>query len=215
MLITVCFQPYSTWNGHQAPKRPSAAKSAPFWTPPSSSWRGIPSACPPIAGLWRHSIAHIFRARGQYRLPRQCPFGKGSPPPCSVAWQKVKFSKKTYRSFSFFVYYYASARIFAPCQIKCWSSFMEPNFLGCGGFELVGPGSRIIRPNPNFLHRKQRGLVGSALACCKAGPSSNLGSAPHGGSAHWADSYEEMEMGLSECLWMKDVWLCACIYCIV
>ncbi len=30
----------------------------------------------------------------------------------------------------------------------------------------------------------QRGLVGSALACCKAGPSSNLGSAPHGGSAH-------------------------------
>ncbi len=30
----------------------------------------------------------------------------------------------------------------------------------------------------------QRGLVGSALACCKAGPGSNLGSAPHGGSAH-------------------------------
>jgi hypothetical protein len=30
----------------------------------------------------------------------------------------------------------------------------------------------------------QRGLVGSALACCKAGPSSNLGSAHHGGSAH-------------------------------
>ncbi len=39
------------------------------------------------------------------------------------------------------------------------------------------------------LVRVQRGLVGSALACCKAGPSSNLGSAPHGGSAHWADSY--------------------------
>jgi hypothetical protein len=28
------------------------------------------------------------------------------------------------------------------------------------------------------------GLVGSALACCKARPSSNLSSAPHGGSAH-------------------------------
>jgi hypothetical protein len=26
--------------------------------------------------------------------------------------------------------------------------------------------------------------VSSSLACCKAGPSSNLGSAPHGGSAH-------------------------------
>jgi hypothetical protein len=32
--------------------------------------------------------------------------------------------------------------------------------------------------------RVLRGLVGGALACCKAGPSSNLGSAPHGGSAH-------------------------------
>ncbi len=27
---------------------------------------------------------------------------------------------------------------------------MEPNFLGCGGFELVGSGSRIIRPDPFF-----------------------------------------------------------------
>jgi hypothetical protein len=33
-------------------------------------------------------------------------------------------------------------------------------------------------------YRVQRGLLGSALACCKAGPSSNLGSAAHGGSAH-------------------------------
>ncbi len=31
---------------------------------------------------------------------------------------------------------------------------MEPNFLGCGGFELVGSGSRIIRPDPTFLHTK-------------------------------------------------------------
>jgi hypothetical protein len=32
--------------------------------------------------------------------------------------------------------------------------------------------------------RVQCGSVGSALACCKAGPSSNLGSAPQGGSTH-------------------------------
>ncbi len=29
----------------------------------------------------------------------------------------------------------------------------------------------------------RRGSVGSASACCKAGPSSILGSAPHGGSS--------------------------------
>ncbi len=60
------------------------------------------------------------------------------------------------------------------------------------------------------LGRVQRGLFGSALAYCKAGPSSNLGSAPHGDSVHWADSCEDME-----CLWMKDVWLYEFIYCIV
>jgi hypothetical protein len=63
------------------------------------------------------------------------------------------------------------------------------------------------------LTRVQRGLVGSTLACCKAGPSSNLGSAPHGGSAHWVDSCEDMEMGLSECLWMNNVWMYV-LYCI-
>ncbi len=31
---------------------------------------------------------------------------------------------------------------------------------------------------------------------------------------HWADSYEDMGMGLSEFLWMKNVWLYECIYCI-
>jgi hypothetical protein len=75
--------------------------------------------------------------------------------------------------------------------------------------------SRWTRRVQRGLVRVQRGLVGIALACCKAGPSSNLSSAPHGGSAHWADSYEDMEMGLSECLWMKDVWLYECIYCII
>ncbi len=46
------------------------------------------------------------------------------------------------------------------------------------------------------------------MACCKARPSSNLGSAFHGGSTHWAYSSEEMEMGLSECLWT----MYECIY---
>jgi hypothetical protein len=65
------------------------------------------------------------------------------------------------------------------------------------------------------LVRVQRGLVGSAQACCKAGPRSKSRLGTHGGSAHWADSYEDMEMGLRECLWKKDVWLYKCIYCIV
>ncbi len=51
-----------------------------------------------------------------------------------------------------------------------------------------------------WLSRVQRGSVGSAMACWKAGPSSNFGSAPHRGSAHFADSCEDMEMGFRECL---------------
>ncbi len=42
--------------------------------------------------------------------------------------------------------------------------------------------------------RVQCGSVGSVLTCS----SSNLGSAPHGGSTHWADSCEEMEIGLTD-----------------
>jgi hypothetical protein len=34
------------------------------------------------------------------------------------------------------------------------------------------------------IRGKMRSSVGSALACCKAGPSSNLGSVPQGGFAH-------------------------------
>jgi hypothetical protein len=44
----------------------------------------------------------------------------------------------------------------------------------------------------------RRGSVGSASACCKAGPSSILGSAPQGGSPTEQTSDEEMERGLSE-----------------
>jgi hypothetical protein len=44
----------------------------------------------------------------------------------------------------------------------------------------------------------RRGSVGSASACCKAGPSSILGSAPQGGSPTEQTSDEEMKRGLSE-----------------
>ncbi len=50
----------------------------------------------------------------------------------------------------------------------------------------------------------RRGPVGSASACCKAGPSSILGSAPQGGlfpTEHTSD--EEMERGLSEWRWIN------------
>ncbi len=45
------------------------------------------------------------------------------------------------------------------------------------------------------LVRVQRGSVGSALACSKAGPSSNLSSAPKEGSAHIADNCEDIGEG--------------------
>jgi hypothetical protein len=46
--------------------------------------------------------------------------------------------------------------------------------------------SRVQRSSVgcSAAQRVQRSSVGRALACCKAGPSSNLGSAPQGGSAH-------------------------------
>ncbi len=66
--------------------------------------------------------------------------------------------------------------------------------------------SRFIRVQRGSV-RVQRGSDGSALAWCKAGPSSNLGSAPQGGSAHWACSYEDMEKGLNECYEWMIVWM--------
>ncbi len=66
--------------------------------------------------------------------------------------------------------------------------------------------SHLIRVQHGF--RVQRGSYGSALACCKAGPKTNLDSAPHGGSAHWACSYDEdMEKGLIECYEWMIVWM--------
>ncbi len=48
------------------------------------------------------------------------------------------------------------------------------------------------------LSMVRRGSVGSASACCKAGPRSILGSAPQGGSPTEQTSDEDMERGLSE-----------------
>ncbi len=47
----------------------------------------------------------------------------------------------------------------------------------------------------------RRGSVGSTLACCKAGPSSILGSAPQVFPTELT-SDEEMERGLGEWRWM-------------
>ncbi len=46
----------------------------------------------------------------------------------------------------------------------------------------------------------RHGTVGSASACCKAGPSSILGSAPQGGFPNECKSDEEMERDLGECI---------------
>ncbi len=56
----------------------------------------------------------------------------------------------------------------------------------------------------------RRGSVGSASACCKAGPSSILSSAPQGGSPTEQTSDEEMERGLSE--WRRINVLYECMY---
>ena len=64
----------------------------------------------------------------------------------------------------------------------------------------------------------RRGSVGSASACCKAGPSSILGSAPQGGSPTEQTSDEEMERGLSKWRRINVLYECdgmnVCMYVI-
>ncbi len=62
--------------------------------------------------------------------------------------------------------------------------------LGCNVAQLVA--CRLAVRQPEFESRLGQ--------CLTVGTS-------YGGSAHWADSREDMEMGLSECLWMNDVWM--------
>ncbi len=74
----------------------------------------------------------------------------------------------------------------------------------CGTI-LVRRGSVMVR----------RGSVGSASACCKAGPSSVLGSAPQGGSPteqdkRWRNGERLQWMATDKCIiWM---WLYECLY---
>jgi hypothetical protein len=70
----------------------------------------------------------------------------------------------------------------------------------------------------------RRGSVGSASACCKAGPSSILGSAPHGGFSplsrqamtkdkRWGNGERPQRMAMDKCIvWM---WLNECMYFII
>jgi hypothetical protein len=60
----------------------------------------------------------------------------------------------------------------------------------------------------------RRGSVGSASACCKAGQSSILGSAPQGGSPTEQASDEKMERGLSEWRRINVLYECDCMYVI-
>ena len=77
--------------------------------------------------------------------------------------------------------------------IDKYAEFIKPPWL-IGKASASNRGVHML-----YLYRVQRDVVGS--------PSSNLVSAPHWGSAHWADSYEDMEMGLSECLWITALWM--------
>jgi hypothetical protein len=53
------------------------------------------------------------------------------------------------------------------------------------------------------------GLVGSALPCCKAVPSSNPGSAPQGDFSLWAkQATKKKEKGLGEWIWVNVLYLC-------
>jgi hypothetical protein len=61
----------------------------------------------------------------------------------------------------------------------------------------------------------RRGSVDSVSACSKAGPSSILGSAPQGGSSHWAfkrwrDGERPQQMATDKCIvWMIE-WMYVC-----
>ncbi len=57
---------------------------------------------------------------------------------------------------------------------------MQRSSAGCSAAQKGAAQLSRVQRNSG---RVKRSSVGSALACCKAGPSSNLGSAPQGGSA--------------------------------
>ena len=70
----------------------------------------------------------------------------------------------------------------------------------------------ILRAAPSLYgFMVRRGSVGSVSACCKAGPSLILGSAPQGGSPTEQTSDEEMEIGLSEWRRINVLYECDCM----
>jgi hypothetical protein len=83
----------------------------------------------------------------------------------------------------------------------------------CGVAQLVWCGvAQLVWCGVAQLVLVRRGSVGSASACCKAGPRSILDSAPQGGSHTEQSSDEEMERGLSE--WQRINVLYECMYVI-
>ena len=87
------------------------------------------------------------------------------------------------------------------------------------GSDMVRRGSVMVQRGSVMVRRGsvmvRRGSVDSASACCKASPSSNLGSAPHGGVSHWAykrwgNEERPRQMATDKCIvWM---WLNECMY---
>ncbi len=80
------------------------------------------------------------------------------------------------------------------------------------------PRCRVLFPStPSYgaawLSMVRRGSVGSASACCKAGPSSIPGSAPQGSFPHWAHKrwgYGErlQRMATDECIVIEWMYVC-------
>ncbi len=64
---------------------------------------------------------------------------------------------------------------------SAWQCSGSVNLINGSGY--MRRGSVMVRRGSVMV---RRGSVGSALACCKPGPSSILGSAPQGGVSHWA-----------------------------
>ncbi len=102
-------------------------------------------------------------------------------------------------------------------HVKYGSSYTVPNEDQTNGISSLrkrGICTRTLSGMP-YPAMVRRGSVGSASACCKAGPSSILGSAPQGGSPHWANKRwrfgeRPQRMATDKCIeWM---WLYECMY---
>ncbi len=91
-------------------------------------------------------------------------------------------------------------------------SVIAKNTKWCGvaqyGAVWLNNGAAWLNYGAAWLNMVRRGSIGSAWACCKAGPSSILGSAPQGGFSHWADKRwrdgeKPQRMMTDKCDWMN------------